>query len=137
MNRDLKTVLQVPLGRIPITLKILITLTITSTILEVGVKGEVVVVEVEVEVDRAVIWAGEAGRLPMSIVVVLMHLMLTAAVVAVAEVGVGDELDQEEVLSAAQPQIRPPILLLNHLHRKKAGVNRKLELRIHVFRDAI
>ena len=137
MNRDLKTVLQVPLGRIPITLKILITLTITSTILEVGVKEEVVVVEVEVEVDRAVIWAGEAGRLPMSIVVVLMHLMLTAAVVAVAEVGVGDELDQEEVLSAAQPQIRPPILLLNHLHRKKAGVNRKLELRIHVFRDAI
>ena len=73
----------------------------------------------------------------MSIITALMHLMLAAAVVAVAEVEVGDELDQEEVLSAVQPQIRPPILLLNHLHRKKIGVNRKLELRIHVFRDAI
>ena len=55
MNRDLKTVLKVPLDRIPITLKILITRIKTSTMLEVGVKGEVVVVEVEVEVDRAVI----------------------------------------------------------------------------------
>ena len=73
----------------------------------------------------------------MSIITAPRHLILAAAVVAVAEVGVGDELDQEEVLSAVQPQIGPPIPLLNHLHRKKIGVNRKLELRIHVFRDAI
>ena len=36
----------------------------------------------------------------MSIITAPRHLMLAAAVVAVAEVGVGDELDQEGVLSA-------------------------------------